>query len=266
MGKSGIPWTDASVNPFTAENMETGKTGHFCLPVSAGCALCYADDYQPGLGTGLPYRRSSLPLIALVFRPERLRPVLRSRPKKYFWCSMTDVFLEFYPDDWIDDCFSLMDDTPRHKHQILTKRPERMVRLLTKRYPEGVPPYIWCGVSCEDRADGLARLDVLRRLNAAVRWVSLEPLLEDLGLVNLEGLQWIVPGGESRNKLRLARPCDLDWLRSLQRQGRDQGVPVFMKQVGDSPVLDGKPYKVRRSQGEDPAEWPPDMRVREFPV
>jgi protein gp37 len=266
MGKTTIEWTDRSVNPFRARNRETGRRGHYCTKVGPECALCYAEAWQHRLGTRLPFNPSTLERVDLELEPEALQEVAGRRiPARWFWCDMTDLFHAAYPDEWLDRCFQVMDRTPHHSHQVLTKRAERMGRYLAARYPDGVPPYIWCGVSCGNRKDGLPRLDVLRRLNAAVRTVSFEPLLEDLGAVDLRGIHWIILGGESNQRRKKGRPCVIEWLRDLLRQGRRAGAAVFVKQLGDHPLRDGERLRVRAKKGNDPAEWPADLRVREMP-
>jgi hypothetical protein len=143
--------------------------------------------------------------------------------------------------------------------------------------------HVHVGVSVEDRKHGLPRIDHLRATRAAVRWLSIEPLLEDLGTLDLRGIDWVVVGGESGNG---ARPFALDWARSIVRQCRAANVPVFVKQLGRVPVQLGEPtgsfrtdgetgkrqYEVavtrlalRNRKGGDPSEWPADLRVREFP-
>jgi protein gp37 len=263
--KTSIEWTDRSTNPIYARDRETGRRGHLCQVVSRECAGCYAQGWQKGLGTRRPYTRSSLELVDLGFDEGALAEVLRRRtPTKWFWCDMTDLFFEPHPDAWIDRCFEVMEQTPHHVHQVLTKRPERMVRYLAQRYPGGVPAQIWCGVSCGTRKDGLPRLDLLRQVNAAVRFVSFEPLLEDLGRVNLDGIHWALIGGESSQRGHRANPCDLSWIRSLLAQCERAGVKPFVKQLGDHAVEDGKRVKAGRKGG-DMALWPEDLRVRKIP-
>ncbi|MGH7173592.1 MAG: DUF5131 family protein, partial [Gemmataceae bacterium] len=213
----------------------------------------------------LPFNPSTLDLVDLEFEEKALREVLKRRqPTKWFWCDQTDMFLAQYPDEWIDRCFTVMEDTPRHTHQVLTKRADRMQRYCARRYRQGVPSNIWCGVSCGNIKDGLPRLDALRRVDAAVRFVSAEPLLEDLGAVDLSGLHWLILGGESRQR-KVVRPCDLIWLRSFVRQGREQGVAVFVKQLGSRAELNGAPFRTKSRKGSKPEEWPDDLRVREMP-
>jgi protein gp37 len=236
------------------------------VKVGPECTNCYAERWQFRLGTRLAFRPSTLPLVDLEFEEAALREVLRRRqPTKWFWCDQTDIFLAHYPDEWIDRCFAVMEDTPRHTHQILTKRADRMREYLQRRYGKTVPENLWCGVSCGNVKDGLPRLDALHGVGAAVRFVSAEPLLEDLGTVDWSGIHWLILGGESRQR-KEARPCDLEWIRSLVRQGREQGVAVFVKQLGSCAVESGKPFATKDRKGSKPEEWPADLRVREMPL
>jgi protein gp37 len=266
MGATSIEWTGRTVNPFKARNRQTGKRGHVCVMAGPECTNCYSEGWQFRLGTRLPFRPFTLPLVDLELDERALQEVLtRQAPDTWFWCDMTDLFLSVYPDEWLDRCFLVMEETPQHTHQILTKRAERMARYLTGRYGSAVPPHIWCGVSCGNRKDGLPRLDVLRGIGARVRFVSCEPLLEDLGAVDLRDLHWLILGGESRQR-KPARPCDLAWLHSLVRQGWEQGVLVFVKQLGDHVIHEGVRFRTRKSKGSNPAEWPEDLRVRQVPA
>jgi protein gp37 len=265
MGATTIGWTQRSVNPFRARNRETGKRGHLCIKAGPECADCYAERWQFRLGTRLPYSPSSLALVDLEFEETALQEVRSYRQGvRWFWCDMTDMFLADFPDEWIDRCFAVMEETPRHVHLVLTKRAPRMARYLTARYGQVMPANIWCGVSCGNRKDGLPRLDVLRGTPAAVRFVSFEPLLEDMGTVDLRGLQWIILGGESRQR-RKARPCDVGWLRALVSQGRRDGAAVYVKQLGDHVIQDGARLRLKSRKGENWDEWPADLRVREMP-
>jgi protein gp37 len=265
MGATTIGWTERSINPFRARNRQTGQRGHLCVMVGPECANCFAVPWQFRFGTHLPYSPSSLALVDLEFEPKALEEVRRRRqPTTWFWCDMTDMFLAAYKDEWLDRCFLCMEETPWHRHQVLTKRAQRMARYLAARYGQALPANIWCGVSCGNKKDGLPRLDVLRSIPAAVRFVSFEPLLEDLGAVDLRGLHWIILGGESRQRKK-ARPCDLAWLRALLLQGRRDGAAVYLKQLGDHAILDGVRLRLKDRKGCDWAEWPADLRVREMP-
>lgn len=219
--KTNIEWTDMSVNPFRAKNIETGNIGHFCTKPSAGCKNCYAEKMQYRFGTHLNYDVRNRDKVELFLDESKLQAVLRrKKPTKYFWCDMTDMFLEDYPFEWIDKCFSVIALTPQHTHQILTKRPERMREYMKSRSPEtgwtmntelwalinktyeennpksdnGIPPEpkwplsnCWLGVSCEDQKTADERIPILLDTPAAVRWISAEPLLGAIDLKHLHG-------------------------------------------------------------------------------
>jgi len=246
--------------------------------------------------------------------PEMLDiPLRRRKPTTYFVNSMSDLFHEALPDEVIDRVFAVMALCPQHRFICLTKRGERMAEYCENRPPAQAVadladalgltprcvrpnPYLpvgrqwWplpnciLGVSCEDRKN-LDRLDHLRATPAVCRVVSFEPLLEDLGTVNLDGIGWAIVGGESGPG---ARPMQIEWARSIVAQCQSAGVACFVKQLGARPVgelcadpLDGwpngvhldrddlPPYGVRyclaSSKGGDPDEWPEDLQVRERP-
>jgi protein gp37 len=212
VGKTSIEWTDFSVNPIRARNKATGSVGHFCEKISPGCGRCYASDWQhrftkDGKGTGLDYLPINRDKVELFLEPNALREVLRRRkPTKWFWCDMTDMFLNGVPDQWIDQCFAVMALTPQHTHMILTKRAERMADYvgddpirrgwtIGKAADEfgGLPTSngyfgptatwtwplrnVWLGVSAEDQQRWNERVAFLKKCPAAVRFVSAEPLL-----------------------------------------------------------------------------------------
>lgn len=303
--KGGIAWTDVTLNPLRARL--NGKVGHHCVKASAGCAHCYSSRRQVRFGLP-PFEVGKRAGVEPFFEPKVLRQVLgRRKPTKFFWCDMTDLFGDWVLDEWIDQCFAVMALTPQHTHQLLTKRPERMLAYVSAaadRVPRRMDtlraelpgrklpprpcfdwplPFVWLGVSAEDQATADERIPLLMQTPAAVRWVSLEPLLApvdlDYWLTGCGGvpdplLRWIVIGGESGPK---ARPCDLAWIRDVVRQCREAGVRCFVKQLGsfvsDVWTAHGRPWlnecagreTFRHSKAGDPAEWPLDLRVREFP-
>lgn len=177
--------------------------------------------------------------------------------------------------------FDLFDATPYLDKLLLTKRPENiwpMVDALNLGIGEGTFadrfPNVWLGTSVENQATK-HRIDELRKIPAKVRFLSCEPLLEDLGTLDLTGINWVIVGGESGTD---ARPCNIDWIRSIVRQCQAANVPPFVKQVGSRPVKsrdivlnegerigDVVPLKLKDSKGGNPEEWAEDLRVREFP-
>lgn len=211
---SRIEWTEQTWNPTVG-----------CTKVSAGCKHCYAETLAKRLqamGVGA-YRQG----FRLKLLPERLdEPQLRKKSTIYFVNSMSDLFHERIPDDFLDAVMAVITDTPQHRYQILTKRHERLGDYFAKR---SVPGNVWLGVSVENRRHGLPRIDVLRKIPAKIRFLSCEPLLEELGELNLNGIHWVIVGGESGAK---ARPMHPDWARTIRTQCEDQGATFFFKQWG----------------------------------
>ena len=243
---SKIEWTDATWNPITG-----------CSVVSPGCTNCYAMKLAGG-------RLAHHPSRAGLTQPSKAGPVWTGevrfndqwldqprrwrRPRMIFVCAHGDLFHEDVPDEWIDKVFFEMHLANHHTFQVLTKRPERAreyLHSLGVGAPEddiGPLPNVWLGVSVEDR-ERKGRIDVLREIPAAVRFLSLEPLLEDLGELDLTGIGWAIVGSESGPR---ARPCKLDWVRSIRDQCVSAGVPLFWKQHVENrkkistPTLDGR--------------------------
>jgi protein gp37 len=215
---SKIEWTDATWNPVRG-----------CTKISPGCKHCYAATFAERFRgvPGHPYEQG----FDLRLVPEKLtEPLLWSSPKRVFVNSMSDLFLAEIPDDYILSVARIMQLTPWHTFQVLTKRSERMRDMLqTKLRFAAELPHIWWGVSVEDTRYGLPRIEHLRAAPARVRFLSIEPLLEDLGPVRLEGIHWAIVGGESGAK---ARPLERAWVTSLRDQCERAGVPFFFKQWG----------------------------------
>jgi len=159
--------------------------------------------------------------------PERLeQPLRRKKPTKYFVNSMSDLFHEAVPARFLDQVFDVIGRTPQHTYQILTKRADRMADYFrSNKAPENA----WLGVSVEDINYGVPRIDHLRKVDATVRFLSVEPLLEDIGAINLSGIHWVIVGGESG---RHARPLKVEWVDNIQSQCEAQDVAFFFKQWG----------------------------------
>lgn len=210
---SAIEWTEATWNPVTG-----------CSPVSPGCAHCYAKTFAErwrGI-PGHPYEHG----FDLRFWPQRLDQPLRwSRPRMIFVNSMSDLFHEDIPVSYIEQVFDVMGQAQQHTFQILTKRHRRLAELAPRLTWH---PNIWMGVSIENRRF-VNRADYLREVDAAVRFISAEPLLGPLDGLDLAGIDWLIAGGESGPK---HRPVNADWLRSLRDQCVDEGVAFFFKQWG----------------------------------
>ncbi len=215
---SSIEWTDATWNPVRG-----------CVKVSPGCKHCYAETFAErwrGI-EGHPYGQG----FDLRLVPEKItEPLTWRRPRKVFVNSMSDLFQEGVDPGFIRRVFETMNLADWHTYQVLTKRAERMLDV-TSMLPAALvhQAHIWLGVSVEDRRYGLPRVDVLRRVPAAVRFLSIEPLLEDLGELDLTGIHWVIVGGESGPRARRMEP---EWVRSVQRHCAAQGVPFFFKQWG----------------------------------
>ncbi len=158
---------------------------------------------------------------------ERLtQPLKKRKPTKYFVNSMSDLFHEEMPEDFLDAIFEIIDRTPWHIYQILTKRENRMAEYFSLKK---IPDNVWLGVTVEDKKSGLPRIEKLRVQKATIKFLSIEPLLEDLGKLNLQGIHWVIVGGESGPK---ARPMKPEWAVNIKKQCEKQNVAFFFKQWG----------------------------------
>jgi protein gp37 len=248
---SSIEWTEKTWNVVTG-----------CDRISAGCDNCYALTLAKrlkGMGSakyqndGDP--RTSGPGFALTVHPDSLDEPLRWRkPTTVFVNSMSDLFHARVPREFIASVWRTMERTPQHTYQVLTKRPERMPRILADL---PVLPNVWLGTSIEsDRFT--RRADALRATPAAVRFISAEPLLGPLPSLDLTGIDWLIAGGESGPG---SRPMDLDWVRDLIARCRQSGTAPFVKQLGTLQATGPKDKK-----GGNWSTWPDDLRVREYPA
>ena len=286
--KSGIAWTNSTWNPVTG-----------CTKVSAGCKHCYAERDWTRLGVNPKaadyFGRAFTDVQTHAHRLDQ--PLRWRRPRRIFVNSMSDLFHDRVPDLFIDQVLAIMMLSPQHTFQVLTKRPERMRAYLAdpwlydrvleaannirRAHPKirldevpvdnpttGFARHIWWGVSVENQETADARLPILLETPAAVRWVSLEPLLGPVDLEKGLGpnptakIAWVVCGGESGPGARVFR---VEWAREILRQCRAADVPFFMKQMGAA-FNDGRfTLRLRHRAGADPGEWPEDLRVREYP-
>ena len=214
MGRSKIEWTEQTWNPVTG-----------CTKVSPGCKFCYAEVLARRLQKmGAPGYENGFDLSLL---PERLgEPRRRKKPTMWFVNSMSDLFHEQIPFTFIEKVIATISDTPQHRYQILTKRPERMAEFFATRI---TPDNAWLGTSVEDCRYGLPRIPVLQSIKAAVRFLSIEPLLEDLGDFDMSGISWVIVGGESGPR---ARPMHAEWALSIRDQCEQAKIPFFFKQWG----------------------------------
>jgi protein gp37 len=215
---SRIEWTDATWNPIRG-----------CTKISPGCAHCYAETFAERFRgvPGHPYEQG----FDLRLVPAKLADPLRWRtPKMVFVNSMSDLFHQDVPEQYIKEVVRIMRVADWHTYQVLTKRSTRMCELLRTSLCDALnAPQIWWGVSVENRRDGLPRVAELREAPVTTRFLSVEPLLEDLGPFDLDGIHWVIVGGESGPG---ARPLDKDWVISIRDQCQRAGVPFFFKQWG----------------------------------
>lgn len=232
--RSAIEWTDATWNPVRG-----------CTKISPGCAHCYAETFAERF-RGVPghaYEQG----FDLRLVPEKVDEPLRwRRPRMIFVNSMSDLFHRDIPDDYIVEVARVMRAARWHTFQVLTKRSARLRDLLaTKLTSIAREPHIWWGVSVENRKHGLPRVAHLRAAPAAVRFLSVEPLLESLGPLDLTGISWVIVGGESGPG---ARPMRAEWVRAIRDQCVRTRVPFFFKQWGGvrkkytGRVLDGRTW------------------------
>lgn len=231
---SKIEWTDATWNPVRG-----------CAKVSPGCAHCYAKTFAERFRgvPGHPFECG----FDLRLVPERLHdPVRWSKPRKVFVNSMSDLFHEDVPDAYIEEVCRVMQIANWHTYQVLTKRADRMASLLRGRLRGAAQAsHIWWGVSAEDRRHGLPRIAKLKSAKPSVTFLSIEPLLEDLGQLELSGIHWVIVGGESGPG---ARPMSREWVCSIRNQCHHADVPFLFKQWGGvrkaaaGRKLDGRVY------------------------
>lgn len=306
---SSIQWTDATWNPIVG-----------CSRVSAGCRNCYAETmagrlaamnqraYQEVVkspdGYSLRYGpKSTWNGKTFLVESALTQPLHWKKPRRVFVCSMSDLFHEANPFGWIDKVFAVMALCPQHTFQVLTKRPERLAKYVDRMEGEIVDlaqvpwplPNVWLGTSVENQKAADERIPHLLRCRAAVRFLSVEPMLWFVDLTRISlgadsgdclnhvatdiwtgagdkkrnwgGVHWVIVGGESGPK---ARPCNVEWVRSIVCQCKAAGVPVFVKQLGAAPFDTGCAVgmysaRMKDQKGGDIAEWPEDLRVREFP-
>lgn len=213
MKTSKIEWTEMTWNPSIG-----------CTKISEGCKFCYAESMSirlqamrtPGYENAFEFK----------IMPDRLEyPLAIKKPTLFFVNSMSDLFHEDMPFSFLDEIFAVIRQTPQHTYQILTKREHILKKYFTKHI---VPSNAWIGVTVES-ARRKNRIDFLRDVDSKVRFLSLEPLLTDVGKLNLNGIHWVIVGGESGHG---ARPMNPDWVVNIQKQCEEQDVAFFFKQWG----------------------------------
>lgn len=217
-----IEWTDETWNPVTG-----------CVKVSPGCKHCYAETFAERFRGTLGEKGKRHPFFSgfdVTLRPERIeQPLTWRTPRRVFVNSMSDLFGDFVPDQFLADVFDIMRRTPQHTYQVLTKRARRLREWTRGQRWLREASNIWLGVSVEDRKYGVPRIQELRGATAAVRFLSVEPLLEGLGRLRLRAIDWVIVGGESGHG---ARPMQPEWVREIRDQCLASEVSFFFKQWG----------------------------------
>jgi protein gp37 len=270
--ETGIAWTNHTFNPWWG-----------CTKVSPGCDHCYAETFDKRLG-GSHWGKDAP---RRVFGDKHWNEPLRwnaaaqkaGAPALVFCASMADWCDVDAPPGAVERLHGLWRTTPWLRWQMLTKRPSRIAANLPADWGAGYPN-VWLGTTVEDRRHGLPRIQSLRETPTQLRFLSIEPLLEDLGVafhLELAGIDWVIVGGESGHH---ARPFHLAWARSIHWQCAGAGVAFFMKQLGAQPAISsseaagarrrGMPGAWRLAlasrSGDDQSEWPEDLRVQQFPT
>ena len=250
--QSKIEWTEATWNPVRG-----------CQKISPGCKHCYAETFAERFRNvpGHPYEHGFDPRLV----PEKiLEPLRWSNPKTVFVNSMSDLFQDDVPDDYIEAVARTMLEANWHTYQVLTKRADRLQQLLTTRLEKAArAAHIWWGVSVEDKKYGMPRIAHLQRSPATVRFLSIEPLLEDLGKLDLNGIHWVIVGGESGPG---ARPMNPAWVKAIKQQCDAQRSLFFFKQWGGvrkaktGRRLNGKTYDAMPAPS---TNTPPPRAMRE---
>ena len=242
--KSAIEWTNSTWNPVTG-----------CTKISPGCDHCYAERFAERFRgvPGHPYEHG----FDLTLRPERIdQPFKWRRSRMIFVNSMSDLFHKKIPIEFIDRVFDTMEQADWHTFQVLTKRSSLMRRYVNARYPDNAAPeHIWLGTSAEDSAR-LSRIRHLQETNATVRFLSLEPLIGPIGDLDLDGIHWVIVGGESGPG---ARPMMYEWVCDIRDQCLDADVPFFFKQWGGIRPKSGG----RILDGREWGEWPKSTELNE---
>lgn len=208
-----IEWTDKTWNPITG-----------CSKLSSGCVHCYAETMSRRLkAMGLDKYRNGFDV---TLHPDDLEMPLRwKKGHNIFVCSMSDLFHQDVPFEFVDKVIDVIQRTPQHRYQLLTKRAERMAEYFSQHV---VPVNVWLGVTVECQISRY-RIDLLKQVDASIRFLSCEPLLEDLGDLDLQGVDWVIVGGESGSQ---ARPMKEEWVMSIKKQVEDVGAAFFFKQWG----------------------------------
>jgi protein gp37 len=247
-----IEWTDATWDPVRG-----------CVKISPGCKHRYAETFAERFRNvaGHPYEQGFDPRLV----PEKLlQPLQWHAPRTVFVNSMSDLFQDAVPDEYIKTVASIMLRANWHTYQVLTKRADRLQELLSTTLQDAATAkHLWWGVSVEDQKHGVPRIKRLQQTPASLRFLSIEPLLEDLGVLDLTGIDWVIVGGESGHG---ARPMQADWVTAIKTQCDKQGTLFFFKQWGGvrkattGRLLQGRSYDAMPQRSSTP---PPSRPVRE---
>lgn len=213
MRTTKIEWTDRTWNPITG-----------CTKLSAGCAHCYAETMAHRL-KAMGVAKYANGFTPTMHEDALVEPLKWKHPHTIFVCSMADLFHESVSFEFIDRVLETIRQTKHHRYQILTKRATRMTEYFSQSV---IPENVWLGVTVE-AVEAKSRMDSLRGLPASIRFLSCEPLIEDLGKLDLSGIDWVIVGGESGVQ---ARPMKPEWVRSIMRQTEEQKAAFFFKQWG----------------------------------
>lgn len=259
MGKTSISWTDESSNPIRFRNKLTGQMGWQCIKVSEGCRNCYAEKMnlstRISYGTSLPYSHASMDQVEPVIIEKELHRLATQKSlsgKRVFLEDMSDIFGDFIPVHMRNQVFDVIRNRNDVTFQLLTKRPENIRRFSPSSWLESWPAHVWIGTSIENQftADKRVR-DLIMAGIAATRFLSIEPLLENIRVPYIEKLHWIIVGGESGPSCRPFNPA---WAENILAQCRDYDVKFFMKQLGGHP-----------NKHHELSDFPENLRVQEFP-
>lgn len=213
MNPTKIEWTDRVWNPSKG-----------CSKISEGCKNCYAASFAKRLqAMGMEDYKDGFKFQIL---PHRLNEPLKiKKPQRFFVNSMSDLFHEDMPDEYLDQIFEIIKKTPQHTYQILTKRAENMFEYFQNH---NVTDNVWLGVTVEN-SSYIYRIDILRKIKATIKFVSFEPLIGPIDKIDLENIDWVIVGGESGNRARLIKP---EWVNNIYLQCKKLNVPFFFKQWG----------------------------------
>lgn len=263
MQNTKISWADHTFNPWIG-----------CTRVSQGCINCYAEDmmdHRYHRAKWGPGQARQLTSDANWKKPLAWNRVAAATGRRFkvFCASLADVFDAEVSQEWRERLWMLIEETPNLDWLLLTKRPENFN--LLPWAADGTPyKNVWLGVTAENKTEATKRIPILRAWNPVIKFVSAEPLLEDISGVDFSGIDWIIPGGESGRK---ARPMNINWVRNLIEAGEKAGAKIWVKQMGEGWAKENRAELVQidtsikwSRPGAEPTFWEPDLRVQNNPV